>query len=128
LIITGTGGNKSITLKDNVIVGANLTVGSLSTSGNVTVSGNGKVLLSVYVNSANDVTDVGCRQTNGVTDTALGGGIDCHQDYDQMALRSHPTGVAGSPTGWYGLCMNHANSGITSAPQAIYVICAQYGK
>jgi hypothetical protein len=130
LIITGTGGNHSITLKDNVIAGGNIAAGSFSTAGNLTVTGSGKVLLGVYVNYAGDVTDVGCRQTNGVTDTALGGGVDCHQDYDQMVLRSHPTPVVEGalPTGWYGLCMNHSNSGITSAPQAVYVICAQYGK
>jgi len=129
LIITGTGGNKSITLKDNVIAGGNVGAASFSTAGDVTVSGSGKMLLGVYVNSANDTYDVSCNlQTNGLTDTALGGGIDCHADYDQMQLQNRPNVSSGRPTAWHGLCMNHSNSGLQGPPAAIYVVCAKYGK
>jgi len=128
LIITGTSANKNIMLKDNVTVGANVGAGSFSTAGNVTVSGNGKMLLNVYVNSATDAYDVSCFQTGGFTDTALGGGVGCHPEYDQMALLSHPNVGSGQPTGWHGQCMNHSNSGLKGPPATIYVICAKYGK
>jgi hypothetical protein len=85
----------------------------------------GRFGIGVYVRGAPDTSQVGCDGS----DTAIAGGATCHADYDQMLLDSHPVGQVGNggPTGWYALCMNHANSGLKNPPQYIYVVCLFHG-
>jgi hypothetical protein len=119
LVITGNTSSGSakarIGLVDDVSVGNDLAVG-----GDLTPTG--RIHLGVYVNTAHDVASVSC---NG-TDVALSGGGDCHQDYDQMILQSHPITTSGRPSGWALVCMNHDNSGITSSAANLYVVCAPH--
>jgi len=125
LVITGNngGGPKKITLADQVSVTSSLSAASLAATGDITTSG-GRVGIGVYVNTGADVADVACNSG----DVAISGGSDCHADFDQMLLQSHPNLVNNVPVGWHFMCMNHSNSGLQNAPKSSWVLCMSHGR
>lgn len=122
LVLQGNAGkvhvNDLLQVKTNVTAGGSITAASdISTTG-------GRIQIGVYAREASNAYDIGCLSG----DTAIGGGVECHQDWDQMALQSRANLTSGVPTGWHGVCMNHNNSNLVGTPQKIQVLCLSRGR
>jgi hypothetical protein len=119
------GNSAKVVVNDNLSVKTNVTTGgAITAGGDIGTTGNGRINVGVYAREAADVYDLSCLNN----DTAIGGGVECHQNYDQMALQSRANLDGTRPYGWHGICMNHDNSSATSAPQKLQVICISRGK